>query len=864
LTPSARPATCVTASTPTPSRSRTAAAPGYGQPEAAQALAKGAGTDADYAHYLATGERGALTDEEVKAVDYYKAVQQSAETAGNLHGVMPRNVDATYGDASALHPVDVAGYEASNHAEVAGREWHIVGDPQGQDLPHVDEGLVGTADEVEGGRGVLLEEGSGGAGPATVAARNPLILDARKEGANLTPSVNPIDDYKANAENAVAVGHEGISANELDPGMVPLKEDEVRASAIAQQAKRDGYDSILRIDEDGTHHLTVIDHSNVKRISADATRVGPAAGGMPVVLSDEVRNALRGVMNTDQLKYVSGTHAFEAQLAREAAGKTPAEVQDLVRKLLKEHNIELPEGTKLLETDLNKVTSHYVRGLAEASVDSMLGRMSRKLEHMGFGGRYDLGALAQHRPARWAPTDATLDKLNRKAQEARDRLAKRQATADATKARLHQVAQMSQNLAREREALEEGIRGAEQGLVRTAARGPDAAVIDAATARTIGEASDPYMYHVTTDSAVGHISDEGVRTYLPDESGKVSWNHGATDSRSWWADQPPTPGNGRDRIIRTLRDESNFHDEEGTANSFLNDHLPVSKVEYYGTDGEWHAMSERSPGYQDDLFGARGDQARLAEVKKQMKQREREVRDLQAKYERQTDWVNVALNEHNKIQAATHVSQAQVMPALRTDAGNLAGFAPVAIPGLEGHYMPAFMAAELNQAARGFRHLSDFQATWRQFTGVWKTWATWMNPGFHLRNVQGAWFNNFLGGVSLRHHIEAIRIRKAASEIADGVEGGHWATKPVSKDLLRKTGTRRALLPPRPPRSTTATWRAWWTRRASRRPTAGRSPRPSWRQRTRPRSSGAGTGSRKARPASSAGATSDARDRPET
>jgi len=52
-----------------------------------------------------------------------------------------------------------------------------------------------------------------------------------------------------------------------------------------------------------------------------------------------------------------------------------------------------------------------------------------------------------------------------------------------------------------------------------------------------------------------------------------------------------------------------------------------------------------------------------------------------------------------------------------------------------------------------------------------------VNPGFHVRNIYGAFFNNWLGGVDITDYIMTRRIRSAAHELADDGKVGKWATK---------------------------------------------------------------------------------------
>ena len=56
--------------------------------------------------------------------------------------------------------------------------------------------------------------------------------------------------------------------------------------------------------------------------------------------------------------------------------------------------------------------------------------------------------------------------------------------------------------------------------------------------------------------------------------------------------------------------------------------------------------------------------------------------------------------------------------------------------------------------------------------GPWKRWATYRWPGFHVRNTFGAWFNNYLGGVTSREYAFAWKV--------NNFPGKDWTNELVS------------------------------------------------------------------------------------
>ncbi len=141
-----------------------------------------------------------------------------------------------------------------------------------------------------------------------------------------------------------------------------------------------------------------------------------------------------------------------------------------------------------------------------------------------------------------------------------------------------------------------------------------------------------------------------------------------------------------------------------------------------------------------------------------------------------------ATNELNRLRTRTQTDRAPVLAALRPkeDGLNLTGMDTLDLPGFEEFSMPKFMADEFRHAMRGFPKLDGAHLAFRQFNNWWKQFATWLIPGFHLRNVQGAFFNNFLGGVQLKDYITSSRIRYAERELSKG-KPAKWAKRLVSE-----------------------------------------------------------------------------------
>lgn len=153
----------------------------------------------------------------------------------------------------------------------------------------------------------------------------------------------------------------------------------------------------------------------------------------------------------------------------------------------------------------------------------------------------------------------------------------------------------------------------------------------------------------------------------------------------------------------------------------------------------------------------------LARSKTVRAQKVRAAQEAKTRLTRLQQRYDMATAEAGRLQAEQAGIRARLKPALVSVStqGGLSGYTPLHIPGLEEWAMPDYIAAEFHGALsqHGSRGL---QAEWRKYVlGPWKRWATYRNPGFHVRNFFGAWFNNFLGGVTHRNYEFARKVMGA-------------------------------------------------------------------------------------------------------
>lgn len=141
-------------------------------------------------------------------------------------------------------------------------------------------------------------------------------------------------------------------------------------------------------------------------------------------------------------------------------------------------------------------------------------------------------------------------------------------------------------------------------------------------------------------------------------------------------------------------------------------------------------------------------------------------------------------SEIDKIRTRFTTGQADLIPAIVAagDSAVPAGFKRMSeVPGLSNVYVHPFIHAEFTNAL-GNKTPGELRQFWRHFIqGPWKRWSTVYYPGFHARNFLGAWFNNWLGGVTPAHYFEYQRL-------ASALQGGKWAGTEFGVDKLRKYG----------------------------------------------------------------------------
>lgn len=201
---------------------------------------------------------------------------------------------------------------------------------------------------------------------------------------------------------------------------------------------------------------------------------------------------------------------------------------------------------------------------------------------------------------------------------------------------------------------------------------------------------------------------------------------------------------------------------------------PEAAQEGMRRPGEHRSPAERAQ------FEVQTQQRRLESAVKKSSKKTEWAQQAAVTGERLRAKLDEAANQANKAYAEAKGVRARLKPSLIKieTAGNMDGLTRLRVPGLEGYAMPSFIAEEWHTVL-DHKGPGALAAEWRKWVlGPWKRWATYRWPGFHVRNMYGAWFNNFLGGVDIADYEFAWRVNDFGKK--------DWANTVMStKDFYR-------------------------------------------------------------------------------
>jgi len=589
---------------------------------------------------------------------------------------------------------------------------------------------------------------------------------------------------------------------------------------VTRELQLAGFDGLLEKTTAGDF-LTVFMPTNgsvpVSRINPFAPHVAQTLGWSPRELTEEVRQAVR---RAAQPRKPGATENVLRKLVRDTHGMGHVQAELHVRNTLAhEYGVTLAEGQRALVADPLKILQGELNRTAKRIKQKLLGEAAGSLDSLGlakgaFQGpgvglakyRYFIDPVARRAVEGLGPEYATaqgrvmdaqlhiLPELRRQAIDAADALERLEATIDdelETTLNLiagHTTSQQGEAMA-ELASVLDNPNNSWQGLynsLRLSMADP------AIAARMATRGSEERLIDLGDVVLRGGERGRLVRINKLTAQGKRSTVYLGLDAEQ------------RVQSVRSIFDTANQGVGAITAPSAqgLGWGLELLKAHWYdeGVDSFEKAMAlitkqNFTPdGAKLNVRGAKwlkDDLLRLGSAAKESAQRQLEKTTL---LERQ------ALGEMNKIVTRIRTESANLMPALvpAENALNMTGMERLGVPGFENFAMPAFMAQEFKQALGGFPRLSEPHRAFRRFHSWWKEMATWLWPGFHVRNTMGAWFNNWLGGVDFDDYVATGRVRRAVREMIHQPETEwRWAnTKVALKDpelvgRLRMHGTAR-------------------------------------------------------------------------
>lgn len=735
------------------------------------------------------------------------------------------------GEGSTLKYVDVPEEVANKYTKTGSKVLEVDGVFYGRDDIELPDNFVQRAKDLEPPRS-----------EAVIALKNPVIIN-KDEAATMAGGKRPVtstksglgvdivaeaDEYVKNTmeffnekwdEQIAQILRSGkFSAKTkevqdalqflgLDPeGMsdemarVVLEQQDAIAARLRTQFYQDrGYDGVITI-QGGKQDVIVFekgflagDRPPIWQLSDNAPFLPADRGYFHRRMTSSVHEMLQGKNIGTETRRPAD---WDAHFSRATKDMDFSEAEDHIRGTLQDMGLNVGPDTPVLDIDISANLNAYVDGMANDASNLFLGRIGRKLQGMGLtrspyvshyvGPRYDsVPSQAYENMGRWLKTQSEkLWKVSQQVSKFQQKVAK-QAQKD--------VAEVQRTLAdldeRIHSYIDEQVGITERAIDKVTGRG-DGPKPDFDYMRRRVERVDKFL-RKAIDS--GNVEDMGNGVFRYERPG-----FGETPRRTYFTMD-------ENKKVTSFREVS--ADPSGKMNVFTT-RLPEDK--YKGITDSLLRQDLKDQGI-TDIVGFRKNVREQQLTPGSARARKRVAREFltpealkpglvkqraiqEAKLDalrRKTFWRTNTMRdveaEWNRIRHDAEARVAEPKVALQIGDPDKSGMSKLEVPGLEGIYMPATMAEEFNRAARGFKSLNDFQKPWRQFLSWWKDWATWAWPGFHVRNMMGSWFNNWLGGVQVQDYIEVGRAMKARREVERGLEP-KWSRTKLSREFLAAHG----------------------------------------------------------------------------
>jgi len=553
-----------------------------------------------------------------------------------------------------------------------------------------------------------------------------------------------------------------------------------------------GHDGVL-IQEEGKLRGVVFDgglttgqKAPIWELSQDAPVDMPDLGFYHRRMTPEVHELMRGKPGFIERRT---PEEWDAAMSRETKDMTYSEAEAHIRQSLRERGFAIGDDYQVLDRDISRNINAYVDGMANDAGSVFLGREAKRLERLGLtrspyvskfvGPRYEgTPSKAFMNQGGW------LSKQSEKLWGISQKVARIE-QRDA-KAGQREVEHLQTTVAQLHERLQNSLDKQSEMTARALAGSYNP---ESDLGSMTREEVERYMARVNKSLAKVDAEDLGdglfkfsnsKRDYYftKTEDGRVAayrWRDKNTGNvETMRLPDPEYKGQGYTLMKQDFQDHG-ITTLEALRKDIRNQNLSPQATELRRRYAQ-ELLENLKPG-----------------LRKQLDNRNDELAHAAMRMDWQTQTMRDVMEEWNRIRFGTEARVAEPKVALHIGDPNQVGMSKVMLPGLDGMYMPASMADEMNFAARGYKHLNEFQKTWRRFLSFWKEWATWAWPGFHVRNAMGGWFNNWLGGVQYEDYVETFRMMRARREIETGAEGeaAKWSTRKLSKEFLSKHGLKQ-------------------------------------------------------------------------
>lgn len=516
-----------------------------------------------------------------------------------------------------------------------------------------------------------------------------------------------------------------VSKLEKEAEALHLKTVQERADELVAEALRKrGFDGIVTYDPEGVVRAKVFDPGQVRVIDDEAPAVIRDKGYMPRQLTDEAEEFLRGKLDPSSRRTIYGAPKLVHDMHRFRPELTLAEAEDAARDTLRRRGYDVPDDLRLFERDPLKVHDKYVRRVTTSVLHEHAGYNAGRMAVAADTAPGLLGGPAGTSVYKFKVSDlpdkvlAELPGTVRKSLDVTEKAHRRLLAAQ-----YKEGERASRSLANIRAALEGDL--------------PPSSSLEGRAQKALG--------------AVKQDARElGVQLDRDLNAALLEWKQVLKAKAAAKGDEAAQFAEREADLAARIKDiKSRIR---GVAKEPSPATAPVSVKTAQRYEDVHESVDTFAERVQKVLVRANAEEAAGA----------RRLQRLETR-------LGEAIDEQNRLIAKYRMDSARPLVGLEETIRAKTGFTQLQVRGLEHLAMPTYIAQEFHHALEQLPALNALHKEWRKWTQVWKEWATFRWPGFHVRNHMGAWFNNWIGGVNEADYRLALKLRKALAKGSDEV-----------------------------------------------------------------------------------------------